>query len=67
MGAGDPHVHGHDSNRSYTGWKGGLLEGGHRVPFFVRWPGKIKAGERCAATIVFTDILPTLAEVLKIR
>ena len=64
---GDPHVHGHDSNGSYAGWKGGLLEGGHRVPFFVRWPGKIKAGERCATTIVFTDILPTLAEVLKIR
>ncbi|MBD3675309.1 MAG: arylsulfatase [Planctomycetaceae bacterium] len=64
---GDTMIYGHDSNGPCTGWKGGLEEGGHRVPFFVRWPAKIKPGERCSTTIVFNDVLPTLAEILKIE
>ncbi|HIE69317.1 MAG TPA: hypothetical protein EYP98_03695, partial [Planctomycetes bacterium] len=35
---GDTTIHGHDSNGPFRGWKAGLQEGGHRVPFFVRWP-----------------------------
>lgn len=61
---GDTGVHGHDSNGPFEGWKGGLLEGGHRVPFLVRWPGRIDPGETCSTTIVFNDVLPTLAEML---
>ena len=64
---GDTGIHGHDSNGPFTGWKAGLQEGGHRVPFFVRWPGKIKPGESCPTTIVFNDVLPTLAEILNIN
>ena len=63
---GDTAIHGHDSNGPFSGWKAGLGEGAHRVPFFVRWPQKIKAGESCATTIVFNDIFPTLAEILSI-
>lgn len=61
---GDTAIYGHDSNGPLNGWKGGLLEGGHRVPFLVRWPDKIKAGESCATTITFNDVIPTLAEML---
>ena len=64
---GDTGIYGHDSNGPYSGWKGGLLEGGHRAPFFVRWPDRIKAGESCGTTVVFTDILPTLAEMLNLN
>ncbi len=64
---GDTGIYGHDSNGPFSGWKAGLKEGGHRAPFFVRWPGRIKPGERCSTTIVFNDILPTLADLLKIR
>ena len=42
--------------------KGSVHEGGIRVPFFVRWPGKLKAGgvvDRIAAHI---DLAPTLLE-----
>ncbi|MFT5091547.1 MAG: arylsulfatase A [Porticoccaceae bacterium] len=63
---GDTAVYGHDSNGPFSGWKAGLQEGGHRVPFFVRWPEKVKPGDRCATTILFNDVLPTVAEMLKV-
>jgi arylsulfatase len=43
------------------GLKGSLYEGGIRVPFIVRWPGKIKAGRTSDLPAVFYDIMPTLA------
>lgn len=64
---GDRSIHGHRSNGPFSGWKAGLQEGGHRVPFVVRWPGKIKAGEVCYTTIVFNDVIPTFAEMLHAR
>ena len=30
----------------YRGIKSDIWEGGHRVPFFARWPQKIKAGSK---------------------
>lgn len=64
---GDKNIYGHISNSPFSGWKGSLLEGGHRVPFFIRWPDHINSGEKCSTTIVFNDILPTLAEMLGIE
>ena len=43
------------------GGKGDLTEGGHRVPFLARWPGRIKPGTRSAETISLTDMLATFA------
>ncbi|MCP4853918.1 MAG: arylsulfatase [Fuerstiella sp.] len=63
---GDTAIYGHDSNGPFRGWKAGLLEGGHRVPFFVRWPEKIKPSGSCPTTILFNDVIPTLAEMLNI-
>ncbi|MDA7527569.1 arylsulfatase [bacterium] len=63
---GDAAIYGHDSNGPFNGWKAGLQEGGHRVPFFVRWPGKINPNESCQTTILFNDVIPTLAELLNI-
>ncbi|MEM9646334.1 MAG: arylsulfatase [Planctomycetota bacterium] len=64
---GDTSIYGHDSNGPFRGWKSGLQEGGHRVPFFVRWPERIQPGESCSTTIVFNDVLPTVAEMLNIK
>lgn len=44
------------------GSKGSLYEGGIRVPFIARWPGKIKAGSVSDYIGCFQDIMPTLAE-----
>ena len=54
------------SNLPYRGSKGGIYEGGHRVPFIAHWPGKIKAGAKTHSPICLTDIMPTLADLLDI-
>ncbi|MEZ6196109.1 MAG: sulfatase-like hydrolase/transferase, partial [Planctomycetota bacterium] len=41
--------------------KGTTFEGGVRVPFLARWPGRIPAGSRSAAPLMTIDVLPTLA------
>ena len=43
------------------GRKGTTWEGGHRVPFIVRWPGAVPAGRVCAEMALSMDILPTVA------
>jgi arylsulfatase A-like enzyme len=47
----------------FSGGKGSLREGGLRVPYFVRWPGKIKAKSVTDHLCYFGDVMPTLAEV----
>ncbi|MBT3199274.1 MAG: arylsulfatase [Phycisphaerales bacterium] len=47
----------------FRGGKGNLLEGGLRVPYFVRWPGKIKAKSVTDHLCYFGDVMPTLADV----
>ena len=49
-------------NRPMRGVKGYLYEGGIRVPWIVRWPGKVKPGATCATPIVSTDLYPTLLQ-----
>jgi len=46
------------------GNKTSIYEGGHRVPFLVRWPGKIKAGSLCDDTICLNDLMSTCAEIV---
>ena len=44
----------------FIGQKTELLEGGIRVPFFIRWPGHIKAGSRSEQVNISMDWMPTL-------
>lgn len=46
------------------GLKGSVYEGGIRVPFIARWPGKIKAGSTSNHISAFWDFLPTCCELL---
>ena len=55
---------GHASAGGLRGMKGDAWEGGHRLPFLVRWPGVVRAGSACDQTISFTDVLATMADVI---
>jgi arylsulfatase A len=55
---------GHSSTHIFRGMKGDAWEGGHRMPFVVRWPGRVDAGSVSEETICFTGMLATFAEVL---
>lgn len=50
-------------NDGMRGRKGSEYDGGHRVPFFIRWPGEIKAGKDVPNLTAHIDVLPTLADV----
>ena len=54
---------GHDSAAGLRGMKGDAWEGGHRMPFVVRWPGYVAEGASSSRLISFTDVLATIAEV----
>lgn len=55
---------GHEPNGPWRGMKTDLWEGGHRVPFLVRWPGVVRAGRSEDATVCQTDFLATCADIL---
>lgn len=55
-----------EANGPLRGQKGQLSEGGIRIPFLARWPGKIKAGATADAPVAFWDMLPTLCDVAEI-
>lgn len=52
---------GHYSMGSLRGVKRDAWEGGHRIPFLARWPGKIRAGGTSSETICLTDLMATAA------
>jgi arylsulfatase A len=54
----------HTANGELRGTKADIWEAGHRVPFFARWPGKIKAGSKSGRTITHTDFFATAADVI---
>ena len=58
---------GHASMGTLRGVKRDAWEGGHRVVFIARWPGKIEAGTRCDQTICHVDLLATLAALLDVK
>jgi arylsulfatase A len=58
---------GHKSCGELKGFKGGLPEGGHRVPFLVRWPGRAPAGTVNGSLVVLTDFMATCAELVGVK
>lgn len=55
---------GHEPSGRFRGFKMSIYEGGHRVPFFARWPGRIKAGSASDETVCLTDLMATCAELV---
>jgi arylsulfatase A-like enzyme len=59
--------YGHASMGDLRGVKRDAWEGGHRVPFMARWPGRIKPGTTSSETVCHADLMATLAALLDIR
>ena len=59
-------TYGHKSCGELRGYKSQIWEGGHRVPFIVRWPGTVPAGKVSSEPICLTDLLATVADVLDV-
>jgi arylsulfatase A-like enzyme len=60
-GIGKP-VGGITDNLPLRSGKGSLYEGGVRVPFLARWPGKIPEGTTTDHPVISVDLFPTLLE-----
>lgn len=54
---------GHNPSGRFRGMKSDSWEGGHRIPFLVRWPGVIPAGSVTDALTCDLDLFATLADV----
>ena len=57
----------HTANYVFRGTKADIWEAGHHVPFFLRWPKSLKAGEKVNNTVCLTDIFSTVADVLAVQ
>jgi len=55
---------GHFPSGDLRGSKSDIFDGGHRVPFIVRWPEQVKAGSRSTQTICQADFMATCAEMV---
>jgi arylsulfatase A len=52
---------GHYPSGPFRGYKSDAWEGGHRVPFIVRWPGVVKPGSQCDQLVHQADLMATMA------
>ena len=57
-------ANGHLSAGPFRGYKNTAYEGGHKVPFIMRWPGHAEAGVRSEASFSLTDMMATFADFL---
>lgn len=55
---------GHFPSGEFRGYKADIWDGGHRVPFFVRWPGKVKPGSQSSQLISLADFISTCDGIL---
>lgn len=64
IGVKEMEAKGHFPSGPLRGYKTDVWEGGHRVPYVVRWPGVVKPGSVCRQLVHQADIMATLADVL---
>ncbi len=61
---GEMHRHGHRPNYHFRGHKADIFDGGHRVPFIVRWPDRVAAGASSDQLICLNDLMATCAAII---
>ncbi len=60
---GELKAKGHNPSHVFRGHKADIYEGGHHVPFLVRWPARVKAGQTAHDLVCLTDLMATAAEI----
>ena len=58
---------GHNPSWVLRGHKADIWDGGHRVPFIVRWPGRVKAGATCDQLVSLADFMATCADITGVK
>ena len=56
----------HRANGEWRGMKADIYEGGHREPFFIKWPGQIKSGTQTKQVLCLTDVFASVADILSV-
>lgn len=64
IGVSDLEKQGHYPSGSLRGYKADAWEGGHRVPFIVRWPGVVKPASVCDQLVHQADLMATFGDIL---
>ena len=54
----------HRANYQFKGQKADIYEGGHRIPYIAKWPGKITRGSSSDQVMCTTDLLATLSGIV---
>lgn len=67
IGVEDLEKMGHYPSGPLRGYKADAWEGGHRVPFIVKWPGVAKAGSVCHQLVCQADLMRTFADVFDVK
>ena len=67
IGVTDLEKMGHYPSGLLRGYKADAWEGGHRVPFIVRWPGVVKPDSNCDQLVHQADLLATFAEIFEAK
>jgi arylsulfatase A-like enzyme len=67
IGVEDLEKMGHYPSGPLRGYKADAWEGGHRVPFMVRWPGVVKPGSVCHQLVYQADLIRTFADVFSMK
>lgn len=65
IGVEELEAKGHFPSGPLRGYKADAWEGGHRVPFIVRWPGNVAPDTVCDQLIHQADVIATLADILQ--
>ena len=67
IGVADMEKQGHYPSGPLRGYKSDVWEGGHRIPFIVRWPGVVEPKKVCGQLVHQADIYATFAQILGIQ
>lgn len=67
IGVRELETQGHFPSGPLRGYKSDVWEGGHRVPFLVRWPNVVAGGATCERLVHQADVMATCAELVGVE